>query len=123
MKRPIEFRVWHNTAKKMLESGSNKQVFSWFDEGQDISIMQYTGMKDINGTKIYEGDIVESDHIPNGKIERLRRIIVFHNGAFRTQRSKSSSATSFNNLFPQKIYKTNLTVIGNVHQNPKLLNQ
>lgn len=58
--RQIKFRAYHNRAQKILESGTNRQVFAWQDEGQDITIMQFTGLCDKNGKEIYEGDIVLS---------------------------------------------------------------
>ena len=74
MSREIKFRAWNFLEEKMeymdanwsLEldpKGNNFMIRrgntrdEWF--GNEIELMQYTGLKDKNGKEIYEGDIVE----------------------------------------------------------------
>jgi hypothetical protein len=73
MSRDIKFRAWHKQDKKMYQVYTfyftgNKQielhgkgVTQAFTIGEDIELMQYTGIKDKNGQEIYEGDIVRYD--------------------------------------------------------------
>lgn len=58
--RTIKFRVWDIEEKTMrtFEPYGDAPIMSVNVEGQFI-LLQYTGLKDKNGTEIYEGDIVQ----------------------------------------------------------------
>lgn len=80
------------------------------------TIGQYTGLADKNGTKIFEGDIVDVLYDVNYIGVAAERIgvfeVVFHNGCFMKQ--KGGVRYHF-------IPSDKCTVIGNIYDNPELL--
>ena len=126
MSRETRFRAWYNWKKKYrqptkraLDKGMYKVSGIDFDKGTvflncgrflnertrliNCNLMQYTGLKDKNGVEIYEGDIVTLGE------DYINFSIGFEDGAF------CSSANGYDGDY--KEYE----VIGNIHQNPELL--
>lgn len=65
--REIKFRAWNEVMEKMFTwneflNTNMKQTFI-APKSTAMILMQYTGLKDKNGTEIYEGDIVKFKHI------------------------------------------------------------
>lgn len=136
MNREIKFRAWHEEAETMLQPGDDFGTIhpldccEYFQGGQPVVLLQYTGLKDKNGTEIYEGDIVRWDDMTNGT--KWRVAIVELNPAlqFRVVRIKCDFVQSAKDghifEFGRFIYKdthNHLEVIGNIYENPDLISK
>lgn len=94
------------------------------------TVGQFTGLLDKNGRKSYEGDIIKS-HYANVAKPYLVETIVFHGGKFASEYSLSGSGKSWVPLadgikhvsFDTSIYMTEFEIIGNIHENPELLEE
>ncbi|MFD1410614.1 YopX family protein [Lapidilactobacillus gannanensis] len=106
--RPIKFRAWDNECKVIRDYDELKGLTLDALDASDFKLEQFTGLDDINGKPIYEGDIVQ---VYRDWID----IVEFRNGSFGLAASMNHSFISFNNLNGEA------EVIGNVHDNPELL--
>lgn len=83
-----------------------------------------------NGKKIFEGDVVKT-HYANAKKCDFIETVVFHNGRFCAEGNLARNGKSWAMLWdgvhhlPQEktVYMDGIEVIGNIHDNPKLLNK
>ena len=72
------------------------------------TVGQYTDLTDKNGTKIFEGDVVSLKHFENFYA------VTFHQGEFTFDNHGDWYAMSW-------FLAHNIEVIGNIHDNPELL--
>lgn len=140
MKREIKFRAWHKTYDLLcdvveivfgdddnyvaVENG--EYIERWrFD---DIELMQYTGLKDVNGVEIYEGDIVRVNYSGNDDFSGLA-LVVFRNGCFELEGKIMEIINSEGIMYDDfytvsndlSRYSACVKVIGNKFKNPELL--
>jgi uncharacterized phage protein (TIGR01671 family) len=125
MNREIKFRVWDSTNKCFIPSpywyldpvGPGRWQ-SDHTEMANCHIQQYTGLKDKNGKEIYEGDYVK---FLNHKTNEIKIAEVFwyddEAGFFVGSQSKMIRPIEFSSIIEDT------EVIGNIYENPELLNK
>lgn len=117
----IKFRAWENRCKLYIKNvmvdGQGKVYFDddvATQDDLDIHIEQFTGLKDVNGKPIYEGDIIKSNYkYAQPKVSQ----IIIENGNSYIQ--GEDLATGNEMLVSDHI--SEIKVIGNVYTNPELL--
>lgn len=131
--RQIKFRAWDEKEKKMWLVGgfpllseqgwianlvSSEKPFNKELSDTDGELMQFTGLKDKNGKEIYEGDIIKIPKKPydymESKNSKFMAAVIFDKGMFvlREEVEDWGALGEYENL----------KVIGNIYENPDLLN-
>lgn len=154
----IKFRAWDNLLNKMLVvyrinfdgPVDGVQVHCYLDDrgaegsteyaydGDGLILEQFTGLTDVNGQDIYEGDIIQYSHqfyeySMGGVTDRETGYIgtvVKKNGAFGIFINKISYTDAHNDCYHAKDFvpfcdfddpESDMLLKGNVHANPELL--
>ena len=149
--REIEFRGKTKLGREWINGGVVHQtdwygdlVDRWFvidgtdtndyDIGNSYEVIpetvgQFTGLLDKNGTKIFEGDIVKWGHLPHSYEKPIRIAAVASNPdiQYRTVTMRDP-ITHRDYYFKQGCFayaetQFYLEVIGNIHENPELLEE
>lgn len=144
MSRELKVRAWDRDLEIMVYSDKrNKSTYdinyefamnekgvlvcNWHEDTEDYygnfkeangtldNLMQYTGLKDKNGKEIYEGDILINTNKSklNLGIENQKYLIVYRALGFGLKPLFKGMALKFN--------YTDLELIGNIYENPELL--
>lgn len=134
--REIKVRAWYKPYKQMCQveslrfdgNGVYTAVLieeSFYDrrlvEADEIVIEQFTGLKDKNGTEIYEGDVIIQKPLSKNSIGWVGKII-FKEGAFMAEvyeRGKIVMYLFLSEFNPEKTCE----VIGNIHKDPELMEE
>lgn len=150
--REIKLRAFHKPTKKMFDvvliDFLNGFVFSYEEifgmskhsysdtisyELKDCELLQYTGLKDVDGKEIFEGDIVViPDHYPyyhEGKLNYVAFIeFIFSSWQYvltcvaKDRRGISSGVNDqLNQEGFQENEKTYFKILGNIYENKELL--
>lgn len=116
--REIKFRAWYKPFKDNdfgagYKYGNN--VISFHDMSPEkYELEQYTGMTDKNGVEIYEGDIIQTSTGELQTVVGITPIYINEDIYTLVQATKSLSGEIF-------ILDNSDVVIGNIHENPELL--
>lgn len=112
MKRhEIKFRAWDLKLKKYsyFNLGYTLPIYN---NSEEFTIEQFTGVLDIYGTEIFEGDLVGIESYLDGKISDTY-IVTYIEDRFLLKGNGLCNSPLFSN------YRK---IIGNIHENSNLLN-
>jgi hypothetical protein len=105
--REIEYRAWDKKHKYMTGIFTLDDVSKGFIGYKDNETMQYIGLKDKNGKKIFEGDIV---NVNCGDYESIG-VVTWEYGGFLLP-----------GFVPERMMnEDDMEIIGNIYENPELL--
>lgn len=114
--REIKFRAYHKPSETMIEVYDLALRIGVINQGNDympfseIELMQYTGLRDKNGKEIYEGDVVK------GLYRDETGVVGYEFSSFHVTDQDGD------NLLFDKQMLTEIEIIGNIYDNPELLN-
>jgi uncharacterized phage protein (TIGR01671 family) len=116
-RREIKFRAWDKQDKKMtLFDG----MIKWDVIPDEYEVMQFTGLKDKNGKEIYEGDIVKGN--AEYSFNKCIGVVKYGAMAFHFSGKKEDGSKWFDTITnPTYEIADFVRVIGNVYENPELL--
>lgn len=119
--REIKFRAWDKINKDMFNVESinfqERKVYRdivSYREFNDIELRQYTGLKDMRGKEIYEGDILFESFG-----ERYYKVI-FENGSFRAEFKGDFEEYSLDLI---DVVAQGCEVVGNIYENHELIRE
>ena len=112
--REIKFRIWNCHGQVMHqwpELVKGDKIHLLDKQQPTYKVMQYTGLKDKNGLEIYEGDILHH------QIQGNRKVIYPMSDNFAGFGLESTEGKKNTLQDSSYLYE----VVGNIHQNPELL--
>lgn len=141
MGREIKFRAWLKEEKRMLDKVAltwpgSEMIIQWYDSledyyagaltdcgEQDAEVMQYTGLKDVEETEIYDGHLCTDDGV---SVLQVLWLDSHHQWGVKV--ISGSGTLSIGLEFPlwhwdnckQNGYRQ-LKIIGDIYTNPELL--
>lgn len=140
MTRVIRFKAWNGYRKIMadyvsaIQNGDtqgtpssvnvivNRKNETWDIKNDNVELLQFTGLKDVNGKNIYVGDIVNVwSNMSELKMEPKVNEIVSEDSLGRPGVFLKPVRAHFIEPCLHDYWSNQFEVIGNVHENPELL--
>ena len=116
MQRELKFRIWDKTSSSWVvgpcDYSQLGKIFSLNCGENSVEnwvFQQFTGLTDKNGKEIYEGDFLQ------GQDYELPVPVIFSGAAFRLKYSNRELE------FHESSNQIQMTVVGNIFENPELL--
>ncbi|MGH2080238.1 YopX family protein [Aerococcus urinaeequi] len=136
--RDIKFRAWDKKKNDWFDDDEGSLYielngninFGWNGEVMDdytdrVILLQYTGMKDVRGVEIYEGDIVKTRKIfikpRHTDFTEGEGKVIFSDISFYILQVDSREVILGNYNPHSENTVTQIEVIGNIYENPELL--
>lgn len=122
MKRVIKFRAYTEISNEVL--GMKYDVSHNYND----TVMQFTGLLDKHGKEIYEEDILRFDrvgHFQHSQFVWIGNVEQGHDGRWviRGPFQNEDEVEPQDNEFTVWPYNDMMEVIGNIYENPELLNE
>jgi uncharacterized phage protein (TIGR01671 family) len=136
MSREIKFRAWDIIRKQLFNLNDNLSSIPYYElfchtpDSRALILQQFTGLHDKNGKEIYESDLVRSIHFEDaeGKTHYLIHKIVWsdiYSGWIAVSQGDKEMPPFIKagtiQLFTYMKFAQGVEIIGNIHENPELL--
>jgi len=132
-KRELKFRIWDKKNKKWIYEwdASHKRLaislvglvyHGGYDDvlpENDYVIQQYTGLKDKNGTPIFEGDLIQYNQ--NSNYDGMNFEVIWSDASFGWVLKSKTGDYLTNQITPNGPRYNFLEIISNVCENPELI--
>jgi uncharacterized phage protein (TIGR01671 family) len=120
MRREIKFRVWDNIDYMSNTYDLTEIQFGKIQFTKDCIVMQFTGLKDMNGTEIYEDDIV-FNHAEEGRSNSNTIIWDMDRYVIEQLSAQDDEINGIGIYLELYLFNTDIEVIGNIYENPELI--
>ncbi|ASX21854.1 YopX family protein [Lactiplantibacillus plantarum] len=138
MNRELKLRAWDNFCKVIRNYDELRELTLQALNGDDWELERFTGLQDVNGQDVYEGDIIQYsdqfyEYSMGGVTDRETGYVgsvVKNNGAFGILINRISYTDAHNDRYHVKDFvpfcefddpESDMALKGNVHESPELL--